>query len=105
MARIQLLVVRTEVFNSIPLREFLKLEKYASDVVVNTPTQVVEFKGFIHGVRDFCMDSSNRVMFIINSDMSVLNRLDAYMTNMKFPWENKKWEPTAIPVGVTECWL
>lgn len=43
-------------------------------------------------------------MFIINSDMNVLTRLDAYMTNMKMPWEAEQGDPAVIPVGCIECW-
>jgi hypothetical protein len=48
----------------------------------------------MYGVRDFHMDSALHVMFTLNSDMNVLARLDAYMTNMKFPWESERGEPT-----------
>ena len=37
--------------------------------------------------------------------MNVLSRFDAYMTNMKMPWESEKGEPTMIPNGIAECWL
>lgn len=29
-------------------------------------------------------------MFVITSDCSVMNRIDAYLTNMKAPWESEK---------------
>lgn len=43
-------------------------------------------------------------MFVINSDTNVLTRLDAYMTNMKMPWESEAGGQTLIPVSCTECW-
>jgi hypothetical protein len=37
--------------------------------------------------------------------MNVLTRFDAYMTNMKMPWESEKGEFAMVPVGCVECWL
>jgi hypothetical protein len=54
---------------------------------------VCEFKGFIHGVRDFALEVVNGLLFNVNSDMNVLTRVDAYMKNMKMPWESQKGEP------------
>ena len=46
-------------------------------------------------------------MFIINSDTNLLTRLDAYMTNMKLPWDNEQNGDgqVMIPVGCVECWV
>ena len=44
-------------------------------------------------------------MFVVNSDCSVITRLDAYITNMKAPWESENGEEALIPVGCVECWL
>lgn len=37
--------------------------------------------------------------------MNLLTRVDAYMTNMKMPWESEKGEFAMVPVGCIECWL
>jgi hypothetical protein len=37
--------------------------------------------------------------------MNLLTRLDAYMTNMRFPWEYENGNETKIPVGCVECWV
>jgi hypothetical protein len=34
---LKLLVVRTDIFNSIPLREFLEIDKHYSEGVINPP--------------------------------------------------------------------
>jgi hypothetical protein len=81
------------------------LDKHTSIQIVEKPKLVCEFKGFIHGVRDFALDVVNGLLFIVNSDMNVLTRVDAYMTNMKMPWESEKGEPAMIPVGCVECWI
>lgn len=47
----------------------------------------------------------NGILFTVHSDMNVLTRVDAYMTNMKLPWESERGEPTLVLVGCLECWL
>ena len=37
--------------------------------------------------------------------MSVMSRLDAYITNLKMPWESEKGELATLPVGIVECWI
>jgi hypothetical protein len=37
--------------------------------------------------------------------MNVMTRFDAYMTNMKMPWESEKGEPAIVTVGCLEVWL
>lgn len=46
-------MVRNEVFNSIPLREFLEMDKHSTDAIINHPEMMVEIKGFLHSIRDF----------------------------------------------------
>lgn len=36
--------------------------------------------------------------------MNVASRVDAYLTNMKMPWE-KDQPQTLLSVGTLECWL
>jgi len=36
--------------------------------------------------------------------MNVASRVDAYLTNMKMPWE-KEAPPTLLSVGALECWI
>jgi hypothetical protein len=36
--------------------------------------------------------------------MNVASRFDAYLTNMKMPWE-KEAPPTLLAVGCLECWV
>ena len=44
------------------------------------------------------------MIFAITSDMNVASRMDAYLTNMKMPWE-KEAPPTLLAVGCLECWV
>lgn len=43
-------------------------------------------------------------MFVLSGDMNVASRVDAYLTNMKMPWE-KEAPPTLLSVGALECWV
>ena len=58
----------------------------------------------LYGVRDFVIAKEPSLLFVLNSDMSLLNRVDAYVTNMKMPWESEKGEPTTQSVGRVECY-
>lgn len=40
------------------------------------------------GIRDISI-SDQGVMFLLQADMSVLNRMDAYVNNMKMPWDTE----------------
>lgn len=62
-----------------------------------------ELTGFVHGVRDFLYEKNKGIMFILSGDMNVASRMDAYLTNMKMPWE-KEAPPTLLSVGALECW-
>jgi hypothetical protein len=46
-----------------------------------------------------------KVLFVVNSEMSSLGRMDAYLSNMKFPWESERGEEVRMPVGSLECWV
>jgi hypothetical protein len=40
-------------------------------------------------VRDFQYLDSDGILFVTVSDMNLTSRIDAYLTNMTFPWEKK----------------
>ncbi|CAD8199045.1 unnamed protein product [Paramecium pentaurelia] len=98
------LLKRPDVFNSESMKQFLQLEKHAQEQVVNPPKMLGEITGFIHGLRDFYIERSQNVIFVLSSDMNVASRVDAYLTNMKMPWE-KEAPPTLLAVGCLECWV
>lgn len=56
------------------------------------------------GIRDVAI-SDQGVMFILSADMNVITRMDAYMNNMKMPWESELGDPKTIPVGTLECYV
>ncbi|CAD8170894.1 unnamed protein product [Paramecium octaurelia] len=101
---VQDLVNRPEVVACIPFKEFFEIDKNAKEIVVNPPQLLYEFKEFQLGVRDFILNTESGLMFVLSSNCSVINRIDAYLTNMKAPWEFKKDEEAQIAVGSVECW-
>ncbi|KAM3133073.1 WD repeat and FYVE domain-containing protein 2 [Paramecium bursaria] len=94
------LIVRKDIFNCQILREFLELDKM-DDLV---PPQLAFEQVLLYGVRDFIIAKEPGLLFVLNSDMSLLNRVDAYVTNMKMPWESERGEPTTQSVGRVECY-
>lgn len=82
-------MLRTDIYNSRVLRDFLEIDLNYKEDVITPPVMVAELTGFLHSVRDFNIDYTNHVMFIVNSDTNVFTRLDAYMSNMKMPWESE----------------
>ncbi|KRX05178.1 WD40-repeat-containing domain [Pseudocohnilembus persalinus] len=98
------LISRPDIFNSDSLKQFLQLDKYASEAIVNPPKLLAETSGFNHGVRDFFYESNKGALFILSGDMNVGSRVDAYMTNTKMPWE-KEAPQTLVSVGALECWV
>lgn len=55
-------------------------------------------------MRDFFYEPDQGLLFTLCGDMNVASRLDAYLTNMKMPWE-KEQPQTLLSVGTLECWL
>ncbi|CAD8078645.1 unnamed protein product [Paramecium primaurelia] len=102
---LKLLTSKQEILSSNQMKEFLKLEEHAKTLVVNQPQIIHEFSGFLHGVRDFNLCIGQGILFVVNSDYSIFNRLDAYLTNMKGPWEKEDGQQAVMPVGCIECWI
>ncbi|EAR93569.2 PX-SNARE domain protein (macronuclear) [Tetrahymena thermophila SB210] len=98
------LIARPDVYHSDSMKQFLELDQHASDQIINPPRQLGELTGFVHGVRDFFYDPDQGVLFVLCGDMNVASRVDAYLTNMKMPWE-KEQPQTLLSVGTLECWL
>jgi hypothetical protein len=82
----------------------LQLDKHAAETIANPPKLIAELSGFVHGVRDFYYEDKKGAMFVLSADMNAASRVDAYLTNMKLPWE-KEAPPTLLSVGALECWV
>ncbi|CAD8082335.1 unnamed protein product [Paramecium sonneborni] len=101
---LKMLTQKKEILSSNQMKEFLQLEEHAKILVVNEPQIVHEFSGFLHGIRDFNLCVGQGILYVVNSDYSIFNRLDAYLQNMKGPWEKEDGKQTVMPVGCIECW-
>ncbi|CAD8049374.1 unnamed protein product [Paramecium sonneborni] len=97
---LQLLIVRREIYHSNLLRDFLQLEQ-CEEII---PPNLIHSTKTIMGIRDVSL-SDQGVMFLLQADMSVLNRVDAYVNNMKMPWNDEETEVKTIPVGLVECYI
>ncbi|CAD8083004.1 unnamed protein product [Paramecium sonneborni] len=101
---IQDLANRPEIVASIPFKEFLEIEKNAKDILINPPQLIFEFQEFKLGIRDLILNPETGLLFVLISDCSVINRIDAYISNRKAPWKSEKDEEAKIAVGSVECW-
>ncbi|EGR33250.1 PX domain protein [Ichthyophthirius multifiliis] len=98
------IVQRPDIFHSEFLNQFLEIDQHTTDQSINPPKLLGELTGFIHGVRDFHYESNTGLLFVLCGDMNVASRMDAYLTNMKMPWE-KEQPQTLLSVGTLECWI
>ena len=90
-------VTRKDIISNLYFIEFLELEKYAPELTMNLPKMLNEFNDLPLGIRDFIYLQNEGVIFTICSDMSITSRVDAYITNVNLPWEQKS--DTHISVG------
>lgn len=100
-------MARKDVLNSEILTKFLQTAVHAQDNLVNTPEMIYEFKDFIYGIRDVHIDPQDGLMIVVCGDMNLLTRMDAYVSNIKMPWEdeNQTSEGKFMPVGSVEMWI
>jgi hypothetical protein len=82
-------VVRKDIINSQAFREFIDIDKHSPEISSYAPIRIAEFEGLPLGVRDFIYLKYENILFIACSDMNITSRVDAYITNVNFPWENK----------------
>ena len=90
--------------NSEPMKKFLQLDNFAPEITVIPPKLVAEVSNFSQGIRDFVFNQDKGILFALISDMNVASRVDAYLTNIKFPWE-KDLPDVIVSVGVLECYI
>ena len=64
-----------------------------------------ELQNFEYGVRDFIYVPEDSLFFCIVSDMSVLSRMDSYLSNAKLPWDREDKPACVASVGVLECYV
>jgi hypothetical protein len=82
-------VARKDIICADSFREFLEIERNSPDLSVNAPTKISEFIELPMGVRDFIYLKYQNIIFMACSDMNLVSRVDAYVTNVNLPWEKK----------------
>ena len=91
--------------NSDIVKQFLQLDKNASEMMVNPPKLHIDYsiEGQTKGIRDYFYIEEHNIMLVATTDTSPVNRLNAKVTNTKMPWEgegNNKF----MEVGSIEAW-
>jgi hypothetical protein len=82
------IIVRNDLMNSDLVKQFLQLDKNASEMMVNPPQLHIEYviEGQSKGIRDYFYIEELGLMLIATTDVSPVNRINAKVTNTKLPW-------------------
>lgn len=80
---------RKDIMNSEIFRDFIDFDKNSPENTSFTHQKINEFTELPLGVRDFVYLKYDKVCFVACSDMNITSRIDAYITNVNFPWEKK----------------
>ena len=82
-------VRRKDIMNSENFRDFIQIDKHAPEISSYAPIKLSEFSELPLGLRDFIYLKIEKILFVACSDMNIASRIDAYITNVNFPWEKK----------------
>ena len=84
------IIVRNDLMNSDLVKQFLQLDKNASEMMVNPPKLHMEYtiEGQSKGIRDYYYIEESGILLIATADVSPVNRFNAKVTNTKLPWES-----------------
>jgi hypothetical protein len=98
------IIIRNDVMNSDQVKQFLQLDKNASEMMVNPPTQHIDYtiEGQSKGIRDYFYVEEANIMLVATTDVSPVNRINAKVTNTKLPWEAEGGK--FMEVGSIEAW-
>ena len=82
--------VRKDIMSNDYFKQFLDLENQAPEICSPKPEKISEYTNVSSlGIRDFIYLRENDIFFMICSDMQFTSRVDAYITNVSLPWEEK----------------
>ena len=81
--------VRKDIFSNRYFKEFINLEENSPELLTQVPKKLSEFCDLPLGVRDFKYIQEENVIILVCSDMNISSRIDAYITNVNLPWEEK----------------
>lgn len=82
-------VSRKDIMSNEVFREFIEVEKHSSSNDFYKHSKINEYNELPLGIRDFIYLKYDRISFVACSDMNIASRIDAYITNVNFPWEKK----------------
>ena len=80
---------RKDIMSNEYFKEFLDLETHCPELVINKPKKLSEYNDLPLSISDFIYLQNEGIIFIICSDMNITSRMDAYITNVNLPWEQK----------------
>lgn len=80
---------RQDIMNSESFRDFIEVDKHSPESSSNTHIKINEYSELPIGIRDFIYLKYDKIAFVACSEMNVALRIDAYITNVNFPWEKK----------------
>ena len=91
--------------NSDIVKQFLQLDKNASEMMVNPPKLHIDYsiEGQTKGIRDYFYVEEHNIMLVATTDTSPVNRLNAKVTNAKMPWDGEG-ATKFMEVGSIEAW-
>jgi hypothetical protein len=75
--------------NNEDFRSFIEIDSHSPEFAGFTPTKVSELSELPLGVRDLIYLKYEKILILAVSDMNITSRVDAYLTNVNFPWEKK----------------
>jgi hypothetical protein len=82
-------VARKDIMNCEVFRDFIEIDKHSPETTYHTHTKINEYTELPLGIRDFIYLKYDKIAFVACSDMNIASRIDAYITNVNFPWEKK----------------
>lgn len=94
---INVCLVRKDIMSNAYFTEFLEIDHNSPELIYNKETFLNEFDGLPLSIKRFIYLDKDGVLFVICSDSNLTSRMDAYITNLNLPWEQKS--DTHISVG------
>lgn len=82
-------VGRKDIMNNDVFRDFIEVDKHSPETTFHTHSKICEYNELPLGIRDFIYLKYDKICFVACSDMNIASRIDAYITNVNFPWEKK----------------
>jgi WD40 repeat protein len=86
---LQSCVQRKDVMTNQAFKDFLEMDKFSPELSAFDPEKIAEYVDLPLGVRDFIYLKYEGICYLACSDMNIASRMDAYITNVNFPWEKK----------------